>query len=699
MKKSWPAWALLILSVAGICALTVWYYLQIRDSIAHSDALWAKRVSELLLEDRKDFVRWVEQLPTQASDKEILGALGHSDRPVAIATILNAKLQSTEKWINPSTQNLSQSFEPRLTALQLRAQQEHQPQMGPLVGFGKKFYVSAAVPLAQDRVLAVMAETGHPWNLLEEEARLWGLQCFVYNMDQRLIFASRSVLLSHINIENILHSIANKQFSGFVMLKPHAGWQSIATFHYDPSSEWIFVLARPVRWLFLPIVFFLLAFAGVAWLSQMALEQAAHLRRRHEMAELQQWARRVENYICGRDPALKDPPYPFQELSPILMALRLRMPQWQKAEAFPVELALERKLLGILIESLPEAILFFNAQGTLQLSNELGRVFFGMQQEAGREYKIQRGVQIPRGFLENFVEPVFMGAQPNAAYEVEVPWADGKYLYRIWVERVEEIEGQASGYIIVIRDITFRKNFDYVQEQLLSGITHDLRGPLSAVMGYLDLMKRQIVETGNQKLSEYLKLARDAGVRLTQMVSDILDVVRFEQGKIDIQVEPIRVMDIFTQLRTTFGVTADQKKISLIFEMAAPKDARTYGDTKLLERVFDNLLGNAIKFTPSGGKIVVAAQQGDKRMTFSISDTGRGIPREAQSRIFDKFQQVRPGDRSAGYGLGLSVVKFIVQAHKGDIRVESEVGAGSKFTFWIPDQPVRNPALGAAGRS
>ena len=69
-------------------------------------------------------------------------------------------------------------------------------------------------------------------------------------------------------------------------------------------------------------------------------------------------------------------------------------------------------------------------------------------------------------------------------------------------------------------------------------------------------------------------------------------------------------------------------------------------------------------------------------------DTGRGIPREAQSRIFDKFQQVRPGDRSAGYGLGLAVAKFIVEAHKCEIRVESEVGVGSRFTFWIPDQPA-----------
>src|SRR4029077_17320785 len=106
----------------------------------------------------------------------------------------------------------------------------------------------------------------------------------------------------------------------------------------------------------------------------------------------------------------------------------------------------------------------------------------------------------------------------------------------------------------------------------------------------------------------------------------------------------------------------------------------------MLERILDNLGGNAIKFTRAGGLITVAASRGQDRMIFEVSDTGRGIPKEAPSRIFDKFQQVRPGDRSAGYGLGLAVAKFIVEAHQGELRVESEVGKGSTFTFWIPDR-------------
>src|SRR5205807_6580187 len=152
-----------------------------------------------------------------------------------------------------------------------------------------------------------------------------------------------------------------------------------------------------------------------------------------------------------------------------------------------------RKLLSLLIESLPEGILFFNAQGTLQLGNELGKVFLALQQEAGREYKMVSGVQVPRGFLEPYAEPVFTEQQKNLGKEVEVGWADGKHLYRVWAE-VVEVDDKAVGFIVVVRDITFRKQWGYMQEQVLSGITHDLRGPLSAIMGYLDLLRRQMKE-------------------------------------------------------------------------------------------------------------------------------------------------------------------------------------------------------------
>ena len=113
------------------------------------------------------------------------------------------------------------------------------------------------------------------------------------------------------------------------------------------------------------------------------------------------------------------------------------------------------------------------------------------------------GVQVPRGFLEPFADPVFTGQQKNLGKEVEVGWADGKHLYRVWVESVD-VDEQIEGFIVVVRDITFRKRCgNMFRNKVLSGITHDLRGPLSAIMGYLDLLKRQFVKDGPPKAAEY----------------------------------------------------------------------------------------------------------------------------------------------------------------------------------------------------
>ena len=520
---------------------------------------------------------------------------------------------------------------------------------------------------------------------MARQTEFWQLQDFVFDREGKTIYSHGDPTLVSSMMSSLLARVSVGAHSGWVELEGKHRWYWAVTYHWSDAVDWLFIMAEPALWLYMPLALFLLCVIALSILAYLPWRAAITLQDLSWKQDLEDFAQQADRFIRGKDAALKDPKEKLETLTPVVHTLRWLLPQWKKAESFPRELALERKLVSLLIESLPEGILFFNAQGSLQLGNELGKVFLTLQQEPGKEIKMAGAMQIPRGFLEPYLEPVFGGEQRTLGKEVEVSWADGKHLYRIWVESVQTQDDRSDGFIVVIRDITFRKQWEYVQEQVLSGITHDLRGPLSAVMGYLDLMKRQVKEDASPKLVEYIRLAREGGQRLSQMVSDILDVVRFEQGKIDLQTQPVAVEDIFKRLQTTFGVNASQKNVQLTFEGVGPTGMFVAGDPKLLERVFDNLVGNAIKFTPSGGKITITAQRLPGRVQFLVSDTGRGIPREAQSRIFDKFQQVRPGDRAGGYGLGLAVAKFIVDAHKGEIRVESEVGKGSTFNFSIPD--------------
>ncbi len=687
MKRSrLYAVVLLLTSIAGMAGLGYWNFAQTRSEVFRRHERWVQKVSGEILAERRAGAHWLNDL-RDLSPKEIKHEL-YAQPDFVVAFWFDIKTHEFERWVNPSSVTPIQTPEPRMVLVQLRATETQTTQLGPLLAIKKTLYTTVALPLDKNHALVAVLEAPRIHKILEEESRGGHLHTFVYDRDRNPLFVSAEEPLIKPALSSALTRAQGGEQSGDVSFQPRQSWQWAATFHVVPELDWVVVLAEIAPWVYMPLLLFLVSLVCLFWLSGLPWKAAESVRRSREAQDLRQFALRVDNFVRGKDVMLNEPPYPFNELTPIVQSLRWLLPQWKKAEAFPKELGLERKLLSLLIESLPEGILFFNAQGSMQLGNELGKVFFALQQETGREYKMVSGVQVPRGFLEPYVDPVFTGQQKNLGKEVEVSWADGKHLYRIWVESVD-VDDKIEGFIVVVRDITFRKQWEYVQEQVLSGITHDLRGPLSAIMGYLDLLRRQLKD-GPAKAREYVGLAREAGVRLTQMVSDILDVVRFEQGKIDLEIQAIPVEDVFHRLQNIFGVTAGQKNVVIKFTMAA-RGILVSGDPKMLERVLDNLVGNAIKFTPPNGVITVSAQRGKARTIFEVADTGRGIPKEAQSRIFDKFQQVRPGDRSAGYGLGLAVAKFIVEAHKGEIRVESEVDQGSRFTFWIPDQSITAP--------
>jgi signal transduction histidine kinase len=675
---------LVLTGIAGMAGLGAWDLYQIRHNALVTNERWVRRASSLVTSERQALTRWLGRFPV---DSATFRDIANSRDDVAGIYMYDQKAHQSSSWIRPRLREMFEKPDPRIAVLVLQTLEKQKGQSGPIVFQKHKPYFTVSRPLDRNRVLIAFIEASHIWEMLNQEAELWHTRVSVYDYDRNLLFSSFDGILPPASLERTMQRVHNKETSGTVLLPPRLAANWLVTFHYTPETDWVFVITQRAVWVYAPLLFFLLCLTGISLLAQIPFRAASAANREEIIGALGSYAVRVDGYVRGREGVLPDPPSKLKELMPITATVRWLMPLWKKAEAFPRELALERKLLSLLVESLPEGILFFNANGGMQLSNELGRVFLGLEQE-GREPRMVNGVQIPRGFLEPYLEPVFTGNQPNSGKEVEVAWADGKHLYRLWVERVEAEGEKTGGFIVVVRDITFRKQWEYVQEQVLSGITHDLRGPLSAVLGYLDLMKRQIGDNAAPKVQEYLKMAREAGVRLSQMVTDILDVVRFEQGKIDMSVEAIPVSDLFQRLKNTFSVIAEQKKVHLKIAILGDAALHTNADRKLIERVLDNLVGNAIKFTPPDGQITVTAKPERDRVLFDVVDTGRGIPREAQSRIFDKFQQVRPGDRSAGYGLGLAVAKFIIEAHKGEIRVESEVGVGSRFAFWLPNTPL-----------
>jgi two-component system sensor histidine kinase VicK len=221
----------------------------------------------------------------------------------------------------------------------------------------------------------------------------------------------------------------------------------------------------------------------------------------------------------------------------------------------------------------------------------------------------------------------------------------------------------------------------------LSHITHDLRAPLCAIMGYLDLVSFEVDKSNTPKAVEYLSLAREASQRMQRMVNDMLEMFRVESGNNLLQRKPLTLDSLFHAVKNTFGGLADLNNIRL--QCVPPDRVSVWADPRYLGRVLDNLVSNALKFTPPGGFVEVVARRDADRVTFEVNDTGRGIPADQQKKIFERFQHVQTSDHRLGFGIGLSVAKAIVMAHGGEIRVESHPGKGSRFIFWIPDAPAK----------
>jgi len=237
------------------------------------------------------------------------------------------------------------------------------------------------------------------------------------------------------------------------------------------------------------------------------------------------------------------------------------------------------------------------------------------------------------------------------------------------------------------------RKIDAMKSEFVSIASHELRTPLAAIKNAVQLMLSGKTGEINENQSKFLSMAERNINRLTNILNDLLNLSRIESGKIELKFESLKLEGIIELTASSLRPQADVKSIQIEVDISEPLPA-VYGDPEKIEQILTNLVGNAIKFTPEGGKIFIRAKQlskeqeggyGDK-VAVSVKDTGIGIPPEHLEAIFEKFHQVEGSlQRSmSGTGLGLAITKGLVEAHQGKIWVESEVEKGSTFTFTLP---------------
>lgn len=226
-------------------------------------------------------------------------------------------------------------------------------------------------------------------------------------------------------------------------------------------------------------------------------------------------------------------------------------------------------------------------------------------------------------------------------------------------------------------------SLEKARDSLVHMIVHDLRGPLTIAIGYIDLLKTFEAERLTAEGNEFLDIIRDAGETLVEMIASVLDVNRMESMQVALRLTECDVVDICREVMKKLSSLVRDRKISLI---APPVPRTILADFDLVTRVIQNLLGNALKFTPRSGKIFVTVEDGEECIRVSVKDNGPGIPAEYKENVFDKFFQVAAREKGHKYstGLGLTFCKMAVEAHRGRIGVNSESGQGSTFWFELP---------------
>lgn len=256
------------------------------------------------------------------------------------------------------------------------------------------------------------------------------------------------------------------------------------------------------------------------------------------------------------------------------------------------------------------------------------------------------------------------------------------------VTPIVEDDDRILGAVVTFQDVTERRAVEQMKNEFISIVSHELRTPLTSIRGSLGLLASGLLLKFPEKADKMLKIAVENTDRLVRLINDILDIERLESGKVTVEQAEVDLAKLMKGASDTMSAMAADNKVKLKTD---PFEETVWADSDRILQVLTNLLSNAIKFSEEGKTVKLSARIPKKKegwVEICVSDSGRGIPEDKTSKIFERFGQVDASDsrEKGGTGLGLPICKTIVEQHGGEIWVESKLGKGSKFKFTLPTE-------------
>lgn len=345
-----------------------------------------------------------------------------------------------------------------------------------------------------------------------------------------------------------------------------------------------------------------------------------------------------------------------------------------------LELSTERSRLNTVVNAMADGVLVINPAGITVYANPVVRSLLRREDlKLGEEYRLSLD-------KSNVIEPLQKVMEPDGPSRITHEFdLDEKTTIMANITKVKADSGEVLGCVLVLRDISRLKELDRMKSRFVSVVSHELKAPLAAVEGYLDVILAGTVGPVPEKAQAMLERCRDRSASLQNLIKDILNITRIEAQAITRHMDHQHLGQLVESVLELLKANADQRQIQLMYE-EDPALPLILADREDLERILTNLVSNAIKYNRDGGSVKVSCRLRGDQIRVAVADTGLGIEKEHLEYLGREFFRVKNAatSRISGTGLGLSIVKKLMDFYHGQLMVESTAGEGSVFTLVFP---------------